>query len=184
VQTGRTWSYVLWRSGQPGGNQEIRILQTDVRAIQLAKAALYAGVRLLMDKLGIAEVERIKLAGAFGNYIDPKYAMVIGLVPDCPLDKVAGVGNAAGTGARMALLNKGHRREIEELVGRIEKIETALEPRFQEHFVNAMAFPNKTEAFPYLAAAVTLPDRPTGAGDGDNRRRRGRARRAAESADG
>ena len=72
--------------------------------------------RLLMDKLGIDQVERIKLAGAFGSYIDPKYAMVIGLIPDCPLDKVAGVGNAAGTGARMALLNKGYRREIEELV--------------------------------------------------------------------
>ena len=82
--------------------------------------------------------------------------MVIGLIPDCPLDKVAGVGNAAGTGARMALLNKGYRREIEELVRKIEKIETALEPRFQEHFVNAMAFPNKTEPFPNLAAAVEL----------------------------
>ena len=85
--------------------------------------------------------------------------MVIGLIPDCPLDKVAGVGNAAGTGARMALLNKGYRREIEELVRRIEKIETALEPRFQEHFVSAMAFPNKTEPFPNLAAAVALPAR-------------------------
>src|SRR3954453_12353121 len=109
---------------------EITILQTDVRAIQLAKAPLYAGTRLLMDKLGIDKVERVKLAGAFGSYIDPKYAMVIGLIPDCPLDKVSGVGNAAGTGARMALLNKGHRKEIEELVRHIEKIETALEPRF------------------------------------------------------
>jgi uncharacterized 2Fe-2S/4Fe-4S cluster protein (DUF4445 family) len=184
VQTGRTWSYVLWRSGQPGGNQEIRILQTDVRAHPACQGRALRRRRLLMDKLGIDQVERIKLAGAFGNYIDPKYAMVIGLVPDCPLDKVAGVGNAAGTGARMALLNKGHRREIEELVGRIEKIETALEAKFQEHFVNAMAFPNKAESFPHLAAAVTLPQRPAGGEDGVNRRRRGRARRAAESADG
>jgi uncharacterized 2Fe-2S/4Fe-4S cluster protein (DUF4445 family) len=184
IQTGRTWAYVLWRAGQFGGNAEIRILQTDVRAIQLAKAALYAGVRLLMDKLDITTIERIKLAGAFGNYIDPKYAMVIGLVPDCALDKVAGVGNAAGTGARMALLNKGHRREIEDLVHRIEKIETALEPKFQEHFVNAMAFPNKVEAFPQLAAAVPLPQKRADSTDeGDGRRRRGRARRAAEEAD-
>lgn len=181
VQTGRTWAYVLWRSGQPGGNREIRILQTDVRAIQLAKAALYAGVRLLMDKLGIDHVDRIKLAGAFGNYIDPKYALIIGLLPDCSLDKVAGVGNAAGTGARMALLNKGYRAEIETLVRRIEKIETAMEPRFQEHFVSAMAFPNKVETFPNLAAAVPLPAR-TSAGDGGDGspRRRGRARRGLE----
>jgi uncharacterized 2Fe-2S/4Fe-4S cluster protein (DUF4445 family) len=185
VQTGRTWSYVLWRADPERRLPEIRILQTDVRAIQLAKAALYAGTRLLMDKLGITQVERVKLAGAFGSYIDPKYAMVIGLVPDCPLDKVAGVGNAAGTGARMALLNKGHRREIEALVQRIEKIETALEPRFQEHFVNAMAFPNKADAFPNLAAAVALPARRSGsAGEGEGRRRRGRARAAEQAAEG
>ena len=184
VATGRTFGYVLCRAEPSRGMPEIRILQTDVRAIQLAKAALYAGARLLMDKLGIEKVDRIKLAGAFGTYIDPKYAMVIGLIPDCPLDKVAGVGNAAGTGARMALLNKGYRREIEELVTRIEKIETALEPRFQEHFVSAMAFPNKREPFPSLAAAVELPKRrePAGVGSaGESRRRGGRsARRASE----
>jgi uncharacterized 2Fe-2S/4Fe-4S cluster protein (DUF4445 family) len=182
VPTGRTFAYVL-RHGNGNGSPEIKILQTDVRAIQLAKAALYAGTRLLMDKLGIDHVDRVRLAGAFGSYIDPKYAMVIGLIPDCPLDKVAGVGNAAGTGARMALLNRGHRQEIEQLVRRIEKIETALEPRFQEHFVNAMAFPNKTEAFPNLAAAVPLPERrgaSDSGGEADGRRRRGRARRAGQ----
>ena len=183
VPTGRTFGYVLRRADPLRQMPELKILQTDVRAIQLAKAALYAGARLLMDKLGIGTVDRIKLAGAFGTYIDPKYAMVIGLVPDCPLDKVAGVGNAAGTGARMALLNKGYRREIESVVRRIEKIETAIEPRFQEHFVNAMAFPNKAEPFPNLAAAVTLPVRRAGAqaGGEEGRRRRGRAvRRMAE----
>jgi uncharacterized 2Fe-2S/4Fe-4S cluster protein (DUF4445 family) len=183
VPTGRTFGYVLRRADPLRQMPELKILQTDVRAIQLAKAALYAGARLLMDKLGIGTVDRIKLAGAFGTYIDPKYAMVIGLVPDCPLDKVAGVGNAAGTGARMALLNKGYRQEIESVVRRIEKIETAIEPRFQEHFVNAMAFPNKAEPFPNLAAAVTLPVRRAGAqaGGEEGRRRRGRAvRRMAE----
>jgi uncharacterized 2Fe-2S/4Fe-4S cluster protein (DUF4445 family) len=183
VPHGRTFSYVL-RDADPARNSpEIRVLQTDVRAIQLGKAALYAGAKLLMDKLGIDHVTRIKLAGAFGSYIDPKYAMVIGLIPDCPLDRVAGVGNAAGTGARMALLNKGYRREIEDLVRRIEKIETAIEPRFTEHFVSAMAFPNKTEPFPNLAAAVALPAKRDGAEAGieEGRRRRGRAaRRAAE----
>jgi len=183
VQTGRTYAYVLRRADALRNMAEIKILQTDVRAIQLAKAALYAGARLLMDKLDIETVDRIKLAGAFGTYIDPKYAMVIGLVPDCPLDRVAGVGNAAGTGARMALLNKGYRSEIEGVVRRIEKIETAIEPRFQEHFVNAMAFPNKAEAFPNLAAAVALPARQDAAqaGGQETRRRRGRAaRRMAE----
>jgi uncharacterized 2Fe-2S/4Fe-4S cluster protein (DUF4445 family) len=182
IQVGRTFAYVIQRPDPPRGLPEIRVLQTDVRAIQLAKAALYAGARLLMDKLGVAKVDRIKLAGAFGTYIDPKYAMVIGLVPDCPLDKVAGVGNAAGTGARMSLLNKGYRREIEELVRRIEKVETAIEPRFQEHFVSAMAFPNKREPFPNLAATVELPKRAEQTSDSHEGRRRGRrpARRAAE----
>jgi len=175
IPNDRTFSYVLWR----GGEIDITITQNDVRAIQLAKAALYAGVRLLMDKLGVDNVERIRLAGAFGSYIDPKYAMVLGLIPDCDLEQVAAVGNAAGTGARMALLNRGHRREVEALVREVEKIETALEPRFQEHFVNAMALPNKTEPFPKLAEAVTLPARtspPPGA-EGAARRRGGRRRR-------
>lgn len=175
---GRTFSYTLWRGQVP-----LRITQNDVRAIQLAKAALYAGVRLLMDKLGIEAVDRIRLAGAFGSFIDPKYAMVLGLIPDCDLAKVAAVGNAAGTGARMALLNTDHRREVEELVRSIEKIETALEPKFQEHFVNAMALPNKRDAFPRLAQAVDLPARgqeSAGGGEGaageGRRRRRGRNR--------
>ena len=175
VSDGRTFSYVLWR-----GAQEHVITQNDVRAIQLAKAALYAGVKLLMDKLGIVQVDRIKLAGAFGTFIDPKFAMVLGLIPDCDLSKVAGVGNAAGTGARMALLNRGYRREIENLVRRIEKIETALEPKFQEHFVYAMAFPNKIDPFPHLEQAVKLPPRgmDTGSEDGEGRRgRRGGRRR-------
>jgi len=176
IEDGRTFTYILWR-----GAVEIRVTQTDVRAIQLAKAALYAGIRLLMDKLGIEQVDRIKLAGAFGSYIEPKYAMVLGLVPDCDVKKISSVGNAAGTGARMALLNRGHRREIEQVVGEIEKIETALETKFQEHFVNAMALPNKVEPFPRLAAAVKLPEKAapaeTAASDeagGRRRRRRGR----------
>ena len=170
VADGRTFSYVL--RTEP---VEIKVTQNDVRAIQLAKAALYAGAKLLMDHLGVDKVDRVKLAGAFGSHIDPKHAMVIGLIPDCALDKVSAVGNAAGTGARMALLNRGHRREIEGVVRTIEKIETAVEPRFQEHFVNAIGFPNRVEAFPNLAAAVKLPERKEGGqtpGEGRRRRRR------------
>lgn len=167
VKDGRTFAYVLWRSPV-----ELKITQTDVRAIQLAKGALYAGVRLLMERLDVAGVHRIKLAGAFGSHIDPKYAMVIGLIPDCDLSRVAAVGNAAGTGARMALLNRGHRREVEELVGKVEKIETALEPRFQELFVDAMGFPNGRDPFPNLAMAVDLPPRRDRPSEGGRRRRR------------
>ena len=170
LENGRTFSYLL-HDGEP----RITVTQNDVRAIQLAKAALYAGVKLLMDKLGIDHVDRIGLAGAFGTFIDPKFAMVLGLIPDCDLTRVKAVGNAAGTGARMCLLNRSYRREIEETVRKIEKIETALEPKFQEHFVYAMALPNKIDPFPNLSAAVTLPERKVltdAAGEGGARRRR------------
>ncbi|MCB1439431.1 MAG: DUF4445 domain-containing protein [Nitratireductor sp.] len=173
IENGRTFSYVLWR-----GEQTLTITQNDVRAIQLAKAALYAGIKLLMDKKGISAVDSISFAGAFGTFIDPKYAMVLGLIPDCDLSHVKAVGNAAGYGAKMALLNRGYRREIEETVRRIEKIETALEPDFQAHFVNAMAMPNKVEAFPNLEKAVALPPRKvldtSPGGEGGRRRRRSR----------
>ncbi|MCQ1572272.1 ASKHA domain-containing protein [Neorhizobium galegae] len=172
LQNGRTFSYLVH-----DGEQRITVTQNDVRAIQLAKAALYAGVKLLMDKQGVDHVDRIGLAGAFGTFIDPKYAMVLGLIPDCDLARVKSVGNAAGTGARMCLLNRGYRREIEETVRRIEKIETALEPKFQEHFVYAMALPNKVDAFPHLASVVTLPERKAlaeASGEGGRRRRRSR----------
>ena len=173
VMQGRTWSYVLHR-----GEPEIVVTQTDIRAIQLAKAALYAGARLLMDRMEIETVDRVVLAGAFGTHIDPKYAMVLGMIPDCPLEHVQSAGNAAGTGARIALLNAGARAEIERVVRDIEKVETAVEPRFQEHFVEAMALPHKTAAYPNLATVVTLPEPQTAGPASDSggrprRRRRG-----------
>jgi len=169
---GRTHAYLL-HDGEP----RILVTQNDVRAIQLAKAALYAGVRLLMDQLGIEEVDSIRLAGAFGSHIDVQYAMVLGLIPDCELDKVTSAGNAAGTGARIALLDRKARGEIEDLVRRIEKVETAIEPRFQAHFVDAMAIPHRTAPYPKLSRAVSLPPRDTDpAADGTTRRRRRRAR--------
>lgn len=170
IANGRTFSYLL-HDGEP----RITVTQNDIRAIQLAKAALYAGIKLLMEKQGVEHVDTIRFAGAFGSFIDPKYAMVLGLIPDCDLAEVKAVGNAAGTGALMALLNRGHRREIEQVVGRIEKIETALEGNFQQLFVNAMAMPNKVDAFPNLATVVTLPERKTvsdDGGEGGGRRRR------------
>ncbi|MBD9495174.1 MULTISPECIES: ASKHA domain-containing protein [unclassified Ensifer] len=172
IPNGRTFSYLLHE-----GEQRITVTQNDIRAIQLAKAALYAGIKLLMEKQGVDHVDTIRFAGAFGSFIDPKYAMVLGLIPDCDLGDVKAVGNAAGTGALMALLNRGHRREIEQTVSKIEKIETALESKFQEHFVNAMAMPNKVDSFPKLSTVVTLPERKVSSDDGEGggrRRRRSR----------
>jgi len=177
IEDGRTWAYVL-HDGRSGNGPLITVTQNDVRAIQLAKAALYSGARLLMDKMEVETVDRVVLAGAFGAHISPLHAMVLGMIPDCPIDKVSSAGNAAGTGARIALLNSAARREIERVVRDIEKVETAVEPKFQEHFVNAIAVPHKTDAYPNLATQVTLPRVAfggAGAGDdGGRRRRRGR----------
>lgn len=187
---GRTFSYLLHAGDGKGDGKgdakssgiegpELRITQNDVRAIQLGKAALYAGIRLLMDRLGVEQVERIMLAGAFGSHIDVKYAMILGMIPDCPLEKVHSAGNAAGTGARIALLNQKTRDDIESVVKRVEKIETAVEAKFQEHFVQAMGIPHTTAVFPHLAQAVELPapsvkTAPEGKEDGGGRRRRRR----------
>jgi uncharacterized 2Fe-2S/4Fe-4S cluster protein (DUF4445 family) len=162
VADGRTFAYELraaTRDNDNDGRPALRITQNDVRAIQLAKAALYAGVALLMERMGVAQVDRIRLAGAFGSHIDVKYAMVLGMIPDCALAKVSSAGNAAGTGARIALLDRRARGDIEQLVRRIEKIETAIEPRFQEYFVEAMAIPHLTAGYAQLREAVVLPGR-------------------------
>jgi len=171
VEDGRTFAYVLHE-----GDIRIAITQNDVRAIQLAKAALYAGVRLLMDKLNVDTVDRIRLAGAFGSHIDVKYAMILGLIPDCVLENVTSAGNAAGSGAHIALVDANARGEIEREIRRIEKVETAVESRFQEHFVEAMAIPHKSAPFEELGKAVVLPVRDNAASQapasGRRRRRR------------
>ncbi len=175
IPQGRTHAYVLY-DGTADGGPLISVTQGDIRAIQLAKSALYAGARLLMDELGIDTVDRIVLAGAFGAHISPKHAMVLGMIPDCPLDKVTSAGNAAGTGARIALCDISARAAIEEEVFRIHKVETAIEPRFQEHFVAANAIPHATAPFPELFKVVTLPHvsfNTAGAGSEGRRRRRG-----------
>ena len=173
VPEGRTHAYVL-HDARPHGGPLIAVTQTDVRAIQLAKSALYAGARLLMDAMGTEQVDRVVLAGAFGAHISPLHATVLGMIPDAPLDCVTSAGNAAGTGARMALLSRAARRKVEALARTIEKVETAVEPRFQEHFVAANALPHATDPFPELARIVTLPEpsfNPRSAEGGRRRRR-------------
>lgn len=186
VADGRTFSYVLFGTtdaiadpslypgndnSRPDAGIHIRITQNDVRQIQLAKAALYAGVRLLMDRLGIDKVDRIRLAGAFGSHIDVTYAMVLGLIPDCVLNQVSSAGNAAGVGARIALLDVAARERISSAVRSIERVETAVEPAFQSHFVEAMAFPHKTAEFTELGKQVILPEPVKSTGSKPRRRR-------------
>ena len=179
VADGRTYSYVLWGDADDPEHR-IAITQNDVRAIQLAKAALRAGIELLIEHAGQPKVTDIRLAGAFGAHIDPLHAMVLGLVPDCPLDGVRSVGNAAGTGAVQALLSRALRVEMERAVRNVTKIETAIEPRFQELFVAAMAFPHADAATTNLEQLVTLPAPIEGSGTDaatSRRRRRQESRR-------
>lgn len=171
IADGRTFSYVVHEAD----GVRLCITQNDVRAIQLAKAALRAGIELLMQHAGLTELHDIRLAGAFGSHIDPVYALVLGLVPDCPAPQVRSVGNAAGAGAVRALLSVAARREMEHAVRHVVKIETATEPDFQSQFIAAMAFPHAVAPSPNLSAVVTLPARiESSGGDRSGRRRRAR----------
>ena len=175
VSDERTFSYLFYEHG----DTKLYVTQNDVRAIQLAKAALRAGIDLLVEHAGNPVVHDIRLAGAFGAHIDPVYAMVLGLVPDCPVAGVRAVGNAAGAGAVQSLLSRKLRHEMEDTVRKVTKIETATEPRFQQLFVEAMAFPHKTALAPHLAKVIDLPARVASSADGQGRgqSRSGRRRR-------
>lgn len=151
-QDGRTFSVSLY-----DGASSISFTNNDVREVQMAKAALYASVRLLMDEIDVQTVDKIVLAGAFGSHISVKHAIVLGLIPDCAFDNVIAVGNAAGIGACMALLDVDARRRIELAVRRIRNVETATHPDFQNYFMNASDIPNAFDPFPHLASHLTLP---------------------------
>ena len=155
VADGRTAAYVVWTCG----DTTLKVTQNDVRAIQLAKAALRAGIDLLLERAGHPILDEIHLAGAFGAHIDPLHAQVLGLLPDCPLESVRSVGNAAGVGAVEALLSAELRSEMEATARDVIKIETATEPRFQELFVAAMAFPHASAPTAHLSTHVVLPER-------------------------
>ena len=189
VADDRTFAYVLHTSAAG----ELRLTQNDVRAIQLAKAALRAGIDLLISHAGVGvagpdepstgELVDIRLAGAFGAHIDPLYAMVLGMIPDAPLDGVRSVGNAAGVGAVHALLSGTLRRELETAVRNVARIETATEPEFQRRFIDAMGFPDDPAASPNLATLVALPQ-PVAAGSRDaSGRRRRRPTRSSQTLD-
>jgi uncharacterized 2Fe-2S/4Fe-4S cluster protein (DUF4445 family) len=145
------FEYVVAWAAETDIDRDIVIAQGDIRAVQLAKAAIYVGAKYLMEKYGAKTIERVVLAGAFGSYIDKENAMIIGLFPDCDLDKVEAVGNAAGDGSRMALLDRAKREEASWVARNITFVETAVEADFQKRFMAAMAFPHSEDQFPHLA---------------------------------
>ena len=176
---GRTFSYVLHASSDPEVS-DVLVTQNDVRQIQLAKAALYAGIKLLMDEMGVTTVDRIRLAGAFGSHISVSHAMVLGLIPDCDLEQVTSAGNAAGAGARMALLDRNARLEIAATIAKAERIETAVAADFQAHFVGAMGVPHQSDPFPNLFSVVAPPEaKVVESSDAPKRRRRRNSRAGA-----
>jgi uncharacterized 2Fe-2S/4Fe-4S cluster protein (DUF4445 family) len=142
--------YVLAWASETSIGQDITITQGDVRALQLAKGALYTGAKLMMKRLGIVTLDRVILAGAFGSHIDREASMTLGMFPDCSLDKVYAVGNAAGDGSRMALLNRDKRREANERARWVEFVEIATDPLFEREFMQAMHIPHMKDKFPNL----------------------------------
>jgi uncharacterized 2Fe-2S/4Fe-4S cluster protein (DUF4445 family) len=150
---GKAAFVLAWAHETSSGN-EVVVHSDDIRAIQLGKAALYAGAKLLMNRLELTTVDRIVLAGGFGSYIDPLHAMILGLIPDCELPHVQAVGNAAGDGARMILLDKAKRAEAQWAARWVRYVETAVEPTFQEEFVGAIDLPHASDPFPHLAAVL------------------------------
>lgn len=155
--TDGTPEFVIAWEDETAIGKDITITQQDVRNVQLAKAALYAGAKLMMKRLGIEKLDKVILAGAFGSTIDPKKAMVLGMFPDCDLKNVYAVGNAAGEGARIALLNTDKRVEAEEIARKVEYVELTIEQDFQKEFIEAMHIPHMKDPFPHLKGILKDP---------------------------
>jgi uncharacterized 2Fe-2S/4Fe-4S cluster protein (DUF4445 family) len=155
------WEYVIAWAEETSIGRDIPMTQQDVRQIQLAKAALFVAARTLLKRSGLqspdkrsSPVDKIILAGGFGSYIDKEKAMLIGLIPDCELDKVYAIGNAAGDGARIALLNVEKRNEIDAVTRRVERFELPTDPEFQNQFMLATSFPHMSEPFEHIAHLI------------------------------
>ena len=150
----RTNSYLLYSDNKVS----LSITNMDIRAIQLAKAALHASFKILLEKSRVNRIDSILLAGAFGSQISPEHALIIGLVPDAQVSQIVASGNSAGAGAIIALLDVSSRREISSLVRKVHKIETAVEPSFQKHFVEGSSFPDNSSTHPELFKLKELPN--------------------------
>ncbi|NOZ76109.1 MAG: DUF4445 domain-containing protein [Euryarchaeota archaeon] len=145
-----TPEFVLAWKNETSIGRDITVTLKDIRAMQLAKGALYTGCKILMKRYGVEEVDHVILAGAFGSYIDKEASLVIGMFPDCDLEKVRAIGNAAGDGARIALLNTEKREEANVTARKIKYIELTVDPEFQTEFMYAMHFPHMKDQFPHV----------------------------------
>jgi uncharacterized 2Fe-2S/4Fe-4S cluster protein (DUF4445 family) len=152
--------YVLAWAAETSIGHDITITQGDVRALQLAKGALYAGAKLMMKRLGVTRLDRVILAGAFGSHIDKVASLTLGMFPDCPIDMVYAVGNAAGDGSRMALLNRAKRKEANDRARWVEFIEIATDPAFEKEFMQAMHIPHMKDKFPNLKELLAKTNSP------------------------
>ena len=148
------WEYVVAWAEETSIGRDIPMTQQDVRQIQLAKAALFVAARTLLKRSNLQTPDKIILAGGFGSYIDKEKAMLIGLIPDCELDRVYAVGNAAGDGARIALLNVEKRNEIDAVTRKVERFELPTDPDFQNNFMLATSFPHMNEPFEHIAHLI------------------------------
>ena len=146
---------IAWKEETSIG-KDVVITQKDIRQIQLAKGALYAGCKLMMKRLGLEGVDRVKIAGAFGTHVESEKALIMGLFPDCEIERVSSVGNAAGDGARIALLNRDKRVEANWISRNVEYVELTIEENFQKEFTAAMHLPHMKDPFPHLEGI--LPD--------------------------
>ncbi len=154
VENGDGFGFVIAWAHETALGQDITVSIGDIRAVQLAKAAMYAGAKTLMNRLGVTSVDRVVLAGAFGGHVSKEHTLTIGLFPDCALERVYSVGNAAGDGARIALINIDKRQEAEERAREVEYVELATEPDFQKHFIDALGFPHAKDSFPHLVGVL------------------------------
>ena len=146
--------FVLAWANETSVARDITMTIKDVRAVQLAKGAMYAGAKIMMKKLGYETLDRVVLAGAFGSFIDREESLVLGMFPDVPILKAYAVGNAAGDGARMALLDSKKRLEADEWARKVEYVELSVEPTFEKEFMYAMHIPHMKDSFPYLKALM------------------------------
>lgn len=146
--------FVIAWADETSIDRDVVITQKDIRQIQLAKGALYAGCKLMMHRLGLERADKVKIAGAFGTHVDREKALIMGLFPDCEIEKIVSVGNAAGDGCRAALLNREKRNEADWVARNVEYIELTVEGNFQKEFMGAMQIPHMTDQFPHLKGLV------------------------------
>ena len=146
--------FVLAWANETSIKRDVVINQKDLRQIQLAKGALYAGCKLMMRRMGLDKIDKVKIAGAFGTHVNKQKALIMGLFPDCEVEKILGVGNAAGDGCRAALLDRRKRIEANWVSRNVEYIELTVEEDFEKQFMQAMQIPHMKDEFPHLEGIV------------------------------